>query len=205
MQSWGVQLRAELGQVSRVSLSGQGLWEGLAEGTAWAKARRLEDLGRLCSAGAKIPAGERQTGCLGVQRPAHPPQTLPVPQILREHPQVSRSRRLDSRWHPAPEARQPCPQPAGHLHRSCAQPHGEPAALAPLCGQVTRPPLSPLLHPVLFPPAVPLRGRFSLRDPSLCIAAPRASPPIAPTCSLPGCWRWGVGGTKLNDCGSASL
>lgn len=74
MQSWGVQLRAELGQVSRVSLSGQGLWEGLAEGTAWAKARRLEDLGRLCSAGAKIPAGERQTGCLGVQRPAHPPK-----------------------------------------------------------------------------------------------------------------------------------
>lgn len=134
-----------------------------------------------------------------------PPQTLPVPQILREHPQGSRSRRLDSRWHPAPDARQPCPQPAGHLHRSCAQPHGEPAALAPPCGQVTRPPLSPLLHPVLFPPAVPLRGRFSLRDPSLCIAAPRASPPIAPTCSLPGCWRWGVGGTKLNDCGSASL
>lgn len=197
MQSWGVQLRAELGQVSRVSLSGQGLWEGLAEGTAWAKARRLEDLGRLCSAGAKIPAGERQTGCLGVQRPAHPPQTLPVPQILREHPQVSRSRRLDSRWHPAPEARQPCPQPAGHLHRSCAQPHGEPAALAPPCGQVTRPPLSPLLHPVLFP--APLssccpseRPFFSQRP----LPLHSCSPCVPPHCShlLParllavGCW-----------------
>ena len=49
---------------------GQGLRECPAEGTAWAKVKKLEGSEAVCPAGFKIPVPEAQRGRRGGQRPA---------------------------------------------------------------------------------------------------------------------------------------